>query len=264
MKTDEKFTKKLQEYLFTPEADRNIEAGALLLLQLNSNRILFQNIVRRPDKHRDKLFYELNKHLSIRASDTTVTQIIALEKKVAAEITPVVEEIIKITDKKNVIKFEGKRVDHEELPDAIKAIYVEQATIAHQMRDLHAKLRLKSSSDFKPCDRFQELDLLVNLHKQYRSNWEIYDHFEVGTASELIVASEEESTVQVDAKRVASNRKYLSANKAKLNTLLKAKDVEKHKTLLAECQLRYDELTAAGQTLAEKQLGELVSAGVIA
>lgn len=250
--------------MITPEADRNIEAGAMLLLQLNGNRILFQNIVRRPDKHRDKLFYELNKHLNIRASDTTVTQIIALEKQVAAEITPVIEEIIKITNKKNVIKFEGKRVDHEELPDAIKAIYVEQATIAHQMRDLHAKLRLKSTADFKPCDRFQELDLLVSLHKQYRANWEMYDHFDGMSTDEERVSIVELPTHQVDAKRVASNRKYLSSNKAKLAALLKAKEVGKHKTLLAECQLRYDELTAAGQTLAEKQLSELVEVGIIA
>lgn len=61
-----KINAKIQAYLDTPPSERDVVAGATLLLSLNSNKILFQNVVRKPEKFADKVEYELRKHLKIR------------------------------------------------------------------------------------------------------------------------------------------------------------------------------------------------------
>lgn len=164
---DEKLTKKIQDWLNTPVAERDVIAGATLMLKLNRNQILYNNVIRRPDKLANKVEYELQKFLAMRLKGQTAETVAKLEKKVKAEILPIIE--------KEPAQFVGKRADHDRLSDGIKAVYVEQATLLHQMRDLHTKLRLKSTAEYKPCDRFQELDLLVEIAKKYTKNWEIYD-----------------------------------------------------------------------------------------
>lgn len=270
---DAKFTEKLQHYMSQPESERNVEAGATLLLQLNKNRILFQNIIRRPDKFKEKLFYELSKFLEIRLDEMTVTQIIELEKFVKDEIEPVItatadEPTDQPANAQNSTTT-GKRVDHDSLPDEIKAIYVEQATIAHAMRDIHTKLRLKSTPEFKPCDRYQELDQLVSLWKTYRVNWEKYDNYGSCPDTDCKVAISHDNSsdelspsVTIDIKRINANRKYLSFNRPKLASLQQLDDQTKFVALLSECQKRYDELKMVNESLADDQLESLVSFGL--
>lgn len=183
---DEKLTAKIQEWLATPAEQRDMVAGATMMLQLNRNRILYQNAIRRPDKFADKVEYELNKFLAMRLANVTTNDVVKLEQKVQKEIVPMIERSF-TTAANGELQFVGKRADHDSLPDEIQAIYVEQATIAHQMRDLHAKLRLKSGPEYLPCDRYQDLDLLVETAKTYLANWEKYDNYgkeaEVATAA---------------------------------------------------------------------------------
>lgn len=72
---DEKLTHKIQDYLDTPPSERDVVAGATLLLSLNRNKILFQNVIRKPEKFADKVEYELRKHLKIRLDGKTVSDI---------------------------------------------------------------------------------------------------------------------------------------------------------------------------------------------
>ena len=73
----------------------------------------------------------------------------------------------------------GKRIDHDSLPDEIKAKYVENLSILQRMRELHLKLR-SLSLDTSPCpdsERYPFLKELINLDKKMHANWEEYDHF---------------------------------------------------------------------------------------
>ena len=87
---DHKFTEKIREWLDKPVSERNLEEGATMLLQLNRNRILHQNIIRRGEKMMGKLEYELKKHLRIRQDGMTLNEVVAMEKKVV----PVVEQLL--------------------------------------------------------------------------------------------------------------------------------------------------------------------------
>ena len=71
---DNHFTEKLQAWLNRPHSSEEmIKEGALLLLQLNKNRVLYNNILRQPTRprYRERLEYELNKHLQIRLAGLT-------------------------------------------------------------------------------------------------------------------------------------------------------------------------------------------------
>ena len=75
----------------------------------------------------------------------------------------------------------GKRIDHDSLPDEIKAKYVENLSILQRMRELHLKLR-SLSLDTAPCpdsERYPFLKELIELDKKMHDNWEEYDHFVV-------------------------------------------------------------------------------------
>ena len=79
---DNNFTEKIRAWLNIPVNERNVEEGATMLLQLNRNRILHQNIIRRGAKMMPKLEYELKKHLRIRDDGKTLHEVVAMEKEV--------------------------------------------------------------------------------------------------------------------------------------------------------------------------------------
>lgn len=49
MSLDPQITRRIQQYLDTPETDRDPVAGASLMLQLNRNRALYNSILRKPE-----------------------------------------------------------------------------------------------------------------------------------------------------------------------------------------------------------------------
>ena len=88
---DEKFTQKIQEWLNTAASGRDLAAGAQMLLQLNRNRVLYANIMRRPERFAEKLEYELRKHLQIRLDGLTMADVVKMERVVM----PAAEETLK-------------------------------------------------------------------------------------------------------------------------------------------------------------------------
>ena len=100
----------------------------------------------------------------------------------------------------------GKRIDHDSLPDEIKAKYVENLSILQRMRELHLKLR-SLSLDTAPCpdsERYPFLKELIELDKKMHANWEEYDHYVIGT-------SEEERGTNKPKARTAQKKKSRSS-----------------------------------------------------
>lgn len=175
---DENFTKKLQDWLNTPDTEKDYAAGALLLLQLSGNAIMYHNLAVYPQGHAEFITAKLQEYLNFRLKDVTHKEVVAMQKQV--------DEIVKShTEFKNpetnpATEFKaGKRADHDTLPDDIKALYVENLAIVHRMRELHLKLRTLSTTD-SPCpdsDRYPFLKELIALDKKLHDNWNTYDHF---------------------------------------------------------------------------------------
>ena len=173
---DNKFTELIKQWLETPSNQRDYSVGALYLLKLSGNQIMYRNIVAQLDRRHDFVDYQIQKYYNFRVQALTHAQVEEMQQKVDV----IVAEHISLAANADEHKT-GKRIDHDSLPDEIKAKYVENLYILQRMRELHLKLR-SLSLDTAPCpdsERYPFLKELIELDKKMHTNWEEYDHFVV-------------------------------------------------------------------------------------
>ena len=178
---DNKFTELIKQWLETPSDQRDYSVGALYLLKLSGNQIMYRNIVAQLDRRHEFVDYQIQKYYNFRVQALTHAQVEEMQQKVDA----IVAEHISLAANADEHKT-GKRDDHDSLPDEIKAKYVENLSILQRMRELHLKLR-SLSLDTAPCpdsERYPFLKELIDLDKKMHANWEEYDHFVIGTSEE--------------------------------------------------------------------------------
>ena len=189
MNQDPKFTETLQAWMNTPDAQKNWDEGAILLLQLSGNRIMYRNISLNPKGKAEFIKGQLQKYLNFRLQKLTHDQVADMQTKV----DDIVKNVIKPAGKSEIdvankseefADFKaGKRPDHDDLPEEIQALYVENLDIVHRMRELHLKLRTLSldNATCPDSERYPFLKEIINLDKKRVANWDIYDHFIPGT-----------------------------------------------------------------------------------
>ncbi len=172
---DHKFTEQLKQWLETPEAERDYTVGALYLLKLSGNRIMYLNTVAQLDRKRGFVEYQLQKYYNFRVQALTHAQVQEMEEKVEA----IVAEHIPLAAKADESPAKGKRADHDSLPDEIKAKFVENLSLLQRMRELHLRLRTLSTenSTCPDSERYPFLKELISLDKKLHANWEAYDHY---------------------------------------------------------------------------------------
>ena len=171
---DHKFTELIKQWLETPSNQRDYSVGALYLLKLSGNQIMYRNIVAQLDRRHDFVDYQIQKYYNFRVQALTHAQVEEMQQQ--ADV--IVAEHISLAANADEHKT-GKRDDHDSLPDEIKAKYVENLSILQRMRELHLKLR-SLSLDTAPCpdsERYPFLKELIDLDKKMHANWEEYDHF---------------------------------------------------------------------------------------
>ena len=198
---DHKFTELIKQWLETPSDQRDYSVGALYLLKLSGNQIMYRNIVAQLDRRHDFVDYQIQKYYNFRVQSLTHAQVEEMQQQVDV----IVAEHISLAANADEHKT-GKRDDHDSLPDEIKAKYVENLSILQRMRELHLKLR-SLSLDTAPCpdsERYPFLKELIDLDKKMHANWEEYDHYVIGT-------SEEERGTSKPKARTAQKKKSRSS-----------------------------------------------------
>ena len=198
---DNKFTELIKQWLETPSNQRDYSVGALYLLKLSGNQIMYRNIVAQLDRRHDFVDYQIQKYYNFRVQALTHAQVEEMQQQVDV----IVAEHISLAANADEHKT-GKRDDHDSLPDEIKAKYVENLSILQRMRELHLKLR-SLSLDTAPCpdsERYPFLKELIDLDKKMHANWEEYDHYVIGT-------SEEERGTSKPQARTAQKKKSRSS-----------------------------------------------------
>ena len=228
---DAKFTQQIQDWMNTPAEQRDYAQGALLLLRLTGNQIMYRNLMANPKRNAQFIEYQLQKRLNFRLQKLTHEQVEQMQRQVdvivkklypsrmqsqaglnSAEAQSKLREAkrLSLADSNPAADFrKGKRADHDELPDEIQALYVENLGIVQKMRELHLKLR-SLSLDNAPCpdsERYPFLKELIALDKKLHSNWETYDHY-TGTDGEAVMAADarEESKKAVRRINLAKGR----------------------------------------------------------
>lgn len=193
---DHKFTEQIRQWLETPEAERDYSTGALYLLKLSGNQILYKNIVAALDKRHDVIEYQLQKYYNFRVKALTHAQV----EEMSAQVEAIVTEHIPLAAAADEQPQKGKRADHDSLPDEIKAKFVENLSLLQRMRELHLRLR-SLSLDNATCpdsERYPFLKELITLDKKLHSNWEAYDHY---------VASAPKATPKAATRKKKSEKK---------------------------------------------------------
>ena len=174
---DHKLTEEIGKWLATPDNDRDWEKGAIYVLKLSGNRILFNNIMRCIDRRHDVIEYQIKKYYNYRVQDLTHDQV----EEMAQQVETIVKTNIPLAVEADENRAKGKRLDHDLLPDAVKAFYVENLDILRRMRELHLKLRSLSLAN-APCpdsERFPFLKEIIKLDKQLHDNWKAYDEYAI-------------------------------------------------------------------------------------
>ena len=172
---DHKFTEQIKQWLETPETERDYNVGALYLLKLSGNQIMYKNLISQIDRRHDVVDYQLQKYYNFRVQALTHAQV----EEMAAQVETIVAEHIPLAATADEQPQKGKRADHDSLPDEIKAKYVENLSLLQRMRELHLRLRTLSL-DNSPCpdsERYPFLKELISLDKELHANWEEYDHY---------------------------------------------------------------------------------------
>lgn len=171
-------TKHLQEWLNKPEAEKDYAEGALLLLKLSGNQIMYRNLSVYPKGHAEFINGKLMQYLKFRLAQVTHEEVRQMQKKVDEIVANHTE--FKNPDTNPAADFKaGKRADHDLLPDNIKALYVENLDIVHRMREIHLQLR-KLSTAHAVCpdsERYPFLKDLIAYDKRLHDNWYQYDHY---------------------------------------------------------------------------------------
>ena len=176
MRQDPQFTAKLQEWMDTPDEQKDWAAGAVLLLQLTGNQIMFRNISMNPKGKAEFIKGQLKKYLNFRLQQLTHEEVERMQDKV----NEIEAKVIKPAEKSEFADFKaGKRADHDTLPDEIKVLYAENLDIVHRMRELHLKLRSLSleNATCPDSERYPFLKEIIALDKKLHENWDAYDHF---------------------------------------------------------------------------------------
>ena len=203
---DAKFTQQIQDWINTPAEQRDYAQGALLLLRLTGNQIMYRNLMANPKRNAQFIEYQLQKRLNFRLQKLTHEQVEQMQRQVDV----IVKKRLSLTESNPAADFrKGKRADHDELPDEIQALYVENLGIVQKMRELHLKLR-SLSLDNAPCpdsERYPFLKELIALDKRLHSNWETYDHYTGTDGAEVMAAdAREESKKAVRRINLAKGR----------------------------------------------------------
>lgn len=199
---DNKLTEKIQSWLDTPEDNRDYDLGALYLLQLSNNQIMYRNISRNAKKYAQFIEHQINKYMKFRVATLTHEQVAEMQKKVdmiislrhldrgetgsnepAKTIAPTNTEVSSLQNNptsKNGVGFDeacggadnihqdnkqfkaGKRLDHDTLPVEIQALYIENGNIIHKMRELHLQLR-ELSKENATCPDSERYPFLKEL-----------------------------------------------------------------------------------------------------
>lgn len=228
---DKAFTQDIADWLETPREERDVRKGAELLLRINGNRHIYQLAMIRPETAHDHVEADLKKFLKIRLDGHTMESV----RQMDSELIPKVQNIITTRQDESEDAPEetddtapahrGKRSDHNELPEEIRAIYERGGELFEKIKQIFTELQQMENAP--ACDRYEKLKVLKPLVKEYTDGWERYDNYNSDMSQEEAVEAVDEAPEPGnEVKRVGAARKFISTHVAKLETLLQAETID--------------------------------------
>ncbi len=221
-KLEKNYIKKVQDILRLPECKRDIPIAAKLMLQGNKNIFLYNSVMLKPYKMAPKMWYCLHKILKTYHADIDKTS--TADNQDTTKSLESSKELLsqKGNHQKGSKKFIGKRDDHDQLPENIKACYQQSLGIYLEIKSARADLLENLHNDDMNV-RMKCTKKLKALDDQYHHLLNKYDDYISGTISEELTDK--------DALTLSTARAYISKNLRKIH---KAKKEDPHYKLSQE------------------------------
>lgn len=275
---DKTLTDKIVAWLNAPAhtEDADIMEGALMLLQLNRNRQLYMTISTNPKRFLKTVEYELKKFLPLRMKGKTCQDVRReadeflselRENGIDKEQSEGQDETSDTDDNDDMVApvRNGKREDHDQLPQNIRDIWEANAERWKRIKEMYnACLSMEN-----PCDLEENLKVLKETYYAYKADYARYDSFTFeneGAKSEEDGASDDLKKL----KNINNARSYISKNVNKLSALKKealkddATDAQTkaYQSLLSSMTQRVQTLVDNGQVMGEDLMNKLQATGI--
>lgn len=275
---DKTLTDKIVFWLNAPAhtEDADIMEGALMLLQLNRNRQLYMTISTNPKRFLKTVEYELKKFLPLRMKGKTCQDVrreadeflselrengIDKEKHEGKDETSETDD----TDETVAPVRNGKREDHDQLPQNIRDIWEANAERWKRIKEMYNTCL----SIENPCDLEENLKVLKETYYAYKADYARYDSFTFkneGDKSEEDGASDDLKTL----KDINNARSFISKNVDKLLALKKEalrdgasdEQTNAYQSLLSSMTQRVQMLVDNGQVMGEDLMNKLQATGI--
>ena len=247
---DKLFRARVEEWLSKKKhTEADLANGAMMVLQCNRNRAMYNTMMRKPSHYEEKMVYELKKHLAYLQDDMNLEDVKKLEKKILPVIGKAIADTEETTNKAaaalgeipedsflpapalsseepykqtDAIVARGKRTDHDILPETIRAIWDKNAERYKKIKQAHETCKTLTAA----CDRYEFTSAIAELWADYKKDFDTYDHYvlvdvneEAGTQTP---DTEEVQLSAEDLKAINAARPYISKNLPKLIALVAA------------------------------------------
>lgn len=285
---DNKFTQKIKEWFDKDHTDENIREGAMMLLQINNNKHLYQVISFNPQGKLELLKYELRKHLNYRNAGMTLDEVKEYDKKVtpilqsaidktseadkiAADLAPHLpvyednEDIESLTPKALIAR--GKREDHDQLPENIQQIWDANAALWKKIKEHFEACKAYTQS----CDRYEGLHaadeefrrMLETLKREYyayKQGMAEYDAAQPG--DEDAQPAEQKTEAAITSKQIGNARSYITKSLPKVIELQDSGETDKAAALRDKVRERVQLLVSAKAELTADTIAKIQQAGI--
>lgn len=285
---DKKFTQKVKEWFDKDHTDENIREGAMMLLQINNNKHLYQVISFNPQGKLELLKYELRKHLNYRNAGMTLDEVKEYDKKVtpilqsaidktseadkiAAELAPHLpvyednEDIDSLTPKALIAR--GKREDHDQLPENIQQIWDANAALWKKIKEHFEACKAYTQS----CDRYEGLHaadedfrrMLKTLKQEYYAYKQGMAEYDAAQPGDEDAQPEEQTTeAAITSKQIGNARSYITKSLPKIIELQESGEADKAAALRDKVSERVQLLVSAKAELTADTIAKIQQAGI--
>lgn len=285
---DNKFTQKVKEWFDKDHTDENIREGAMMLLQINNNKHLYQVISFNPQGKLELLKYELRKHLNYRNAGMTLDEVKEYDKKV----TPILQSAIDKTSEADKIAAElaphlpvyednvdiesitpqaliarGKREDHDQLPENIRKIWDANAALWKKIKEHFEACKAYTQS----CDRYEGLHaadegfrgMLETLKREYYAYKQGMAEYDAAQPGDEDAQSAEQTTeAAITSKQIGNARSYITKSLPKIIELQESGEADKAAALRDKVSERVQLLVSAKAELTADTIAKIQQAGI--
>ena len=274
---DPKFTEKIAQWLQGDhKSDEKIQEGALLLLQLNNDRAMYQRIMRRPQRELSFLEYKLRRFLQLRQDGRTIKDVVKMDREITTEIASaagtidtggtlpmVVPTVGSGPDSQPSYVRKGIRPDHDRLPDNIKALWSKNAERWKKIKEAFETCKGLT----EPCDRYEYLKVLKETWYKYKEDMARYDEYRLAEDKTTVPGASPsgQSLTPEQEKELANADSYISKNLPQLKEDIMAamqkeysdEEAKKISTRIVRIQQRVDILVKNGRTFTPERIEQL-------